>query len=141
MLWTTASVCLSSEAYWLGLRMSARSQVTLWDQGGGSGEAVTEDQIGAPERLGRFGMLDLMADMCRKNKVSKIKRNNYYRCVPNGSDIPATLNSGFTNSRPQEAIAATNDYFLDRCHIGLLLFGHVNCLKGSRIWTDIILKH
>lgn len=31
--------------------MSARSQVTLWDQGGGVGEDVTEDQVGSPERL------------------------------------------------------------------------------------------
>lgn len=31
--------------------MSARSQATLWDQGGGSGEEVTEDQRGSPERL------------------------------------------------------------------------------------------
>ena len=52
MLWTTASAFLRRGAYWLGLRMSARSQVTLWDQGGGSGEAVTEDQVGSPERLG-----------------------------------------------------------------------------------------
>jgi hypothetical protein len=35
----------------LGLRMSARSQLTLCDQGGGSGEDVTEDQTGSPERL------------------------------------------------------------------------------------------
>jgi hypothetical protein len=31
--------------------MSARSQVTLWAQGGGVGEEVTEDQMGSPERL------------------------------------------------------------------------------------------
>lgn len=48
---------LSSGAYWLGLRMSARSQVTLWDQGGGFGEEVTEDQVGSPERLGGVSLL------------------------------------------------------------------------------------
>ena len=31
--------------------MSARSQVTLWDQEGGVEDAVTEDQVGSPERL------------------------------------------------------------------------------------------
>jgi len=35
----------------LGLRMSARSQVTLCAQDGGVEEAVTEDHIGSPERL------------------------------------------------------------------------------------------
>jgi hypothetical protein len=37
----------------LGLRISARSQVTLCAQGGGVEEAVTEDQVGSPERLCR----------------------------------------------------------------------------------------
>lgn len=32
--------------------MSARSQDTLWDQEGGDGDAVTDDQTGSPERLG-----------------------------------------------------------------------------------------
>ena len=35
----------------LGLRISARSQVTLCAQDGGVEEAVTEDQVGSPERL------------------------------------------------------------------------------------------
>jgi hypothetical protein len=35
----------------LGLRISARSQVTLCAQGGGVEEAVTDDQVGSPERL------------------------------------------------------------------------------------------
>lgn len=34
-----------------GLSMSARSHVTLWAQEGGVGEAVTEDQVGSPDRL------------------------------------------------------------------------------------------
>ena len=34
--------------------MSARSQVTLWAQGGGVGEAVTDDQVGSPDRLQEF---------------------------------------------------------------------------------------
>lgn len=35
----------------LGLRMSARSQVTLCAQAGGVDEAVTDDHVGSPERL------------------------------------------------------------------------------------------
>lgn len=38
----------------VGLRMSARSHVTLWAQEGGVGEAVTDDQVGSPERLQLF---------------------------------------------------------------------------------------
>ena len=36
----------------LGLRMSARSQVTLCAQGGEVDEAVTDNHVGSPERLG-----------------------------------------------------------------------------------------
>lgn len=36
----------------MGLRMSARSQLTLCAHGGGVFEAVTEDQVGSPDRLG-----------------------------------------------------------------------------------------
>ena len=35
----------------LGLRMSARSQVTLCAQDGGVEDEVTEDHVGSPERL------------------------------------------------------------------------------------------
>lgn len=31
--------------------MSARSHDTEWDQDGGEGEEVTDDQLGCPERL------------------------------------------------------------------------------------------
>lgn len=35
----------------MGLRMSARSQVTLCAHGGGVEDAVTDDQVGSPVRL------------------------------------------------------------------------------------------
>jgi hypothetical protein len=35
----------------LGLRISARSQVTLCAQEGGVAEEVTDDHVGSPERL------------------------------------------------------------------------------------------
>ena len=37
--------------YVAGARMSARSQLTLWDQAGGVEDAVTLDHLGSPERL------------------------------------------------------------------------------------------
>jgi hypothetical protein len=51
MLWTTKSACLRRGEYVLGLRMSARSQVTLCAHGGGVDEADTEDHVGSPDRL------------------------------------------------------------------------------------------
>lgn len=128
-------------AYWLGLRMSARSQVTLCDQGGGSGEAVTEDQIGSPERLERFGVLDQAIVVCRNDNSQKDCWEELFHNVPDGGDIPAPFNSGFTYPRPQEAIAATDDYFLDGRHMGFCSSSNVNCLKASRKWTDVMLKH
>jgi len=40
--------------------MSARSQVTLWAQGGGVEEDVTLDQVGSPERLEMGGWVSLV---------------------------------------------------------------------------------
>jgi len=42
---------LRKELYVEGLRISALFQVTDLDQVGASGEEVTEDQVGSPERL------------------------------------------------------------------------------------------
>jgi len=45
--------------------MSARSHVTLWAQEGGEGEDVTEDQVGAPERLFFMSKYSLIARTAR----------------------------------------------------------------------------
>jgi hypothetical protein len=54
MLWTTKSACLRRGEYVLGLRMSARSQVTLCAHEGGVEDAVIEDHVGSPDRLLSF---------------------------------------------------------------------------------------
>ncbi len=69
--------------------MSARSQVTLCDHGGGSGEAVTEDQMGSPERLGLAGV-----------RQTRTERGKCFGDVPDGCYIPASFDCRFTYSRP-----------------------------------------
>ena len=49
--------------YVIGFRMSARAQLTELDHGGAVGEAVTEDQLGSPERLERWS--ELLSDFRR----------------------------------------------------------------------------
>lgn len=48
---TTAFVPSRWLLYVAGLRISALTQCTSLDHGGGCGEDVTEDQVGSPERL------------------------------------------------------------------------------------------